>query len=829
MVGTNTSMNMKTIYKSVLFLAMALTAAGCAKDIKSVDDPQLKKISFVGVTDRSTRSALTTDYYVTWSSGDKISVFANGENKSFVASNLRDDNKTATFEGMAATADTYYAIYPYNESATISGSVITTELPADQMAVDGSFALGANLSTAASASDDVLSFRNAGAIVGLTINGEGISGIRLSSADDSKLMAGTVTIDVASGSPSMTVADGGSKYVHLVPGSGSTLESGKRYYFVVAPGEYNGLKLVFENSSRDATCTKTTSGTVTINRNGNKNLGTFTISDSDWSSNIYKDYVLNGKAEVDAFISNVTGEKVEVRNLTVKGHDVNDAVLSSLAAKISAVLGTLTFDGIGSENTSDWLNTNSFVSNVDCRGSIIFRNISNIVNPNGFVAYTAIEGDFIIENCPNFAVADWVTSLSSISEVKGDFILRGVNRLAGSVFNSLVKVGGDFEISGMTNVWSLKNGMQIRQIGGDLVLKDNPSLWSLHGFEKLIHVGGSVAITNNNPKLPISSGNVDGDDCLGLCLIKDLKDMGVFSSDAIFTLATGSENTSISIEDLPSCTPDRTSKSYVIMGEEELKAFVNGGGDEKETVYDLFITGSDITEGTLRDLEHRVGKIEGTLTFSEIGTSDSWLSTDQCLEFIDMQGSIEFHNVLAHINPNGMGSWVKIPGNVVIENCPQFPNDWDPFKSCKEVGGDIRIIGPMRGFNSRFFPVLSKIGGNFYVDGVSSFWDFADDSGDDLVEIGGDLTIVNCPDFTRDSKGFKGFQNVTKIGGSVLINVPVWIPENDYSSSKVGACLFNYLIEKGVVSREKVRIIGAGGELVLEGGTIGSCGGDFPS
>lgn len=828
MVGTNNLMNMKTIYKGISFLAIALAAFGCAKDIKNIDDSQLNKISFTGVTDASTRSALTSDYYVTWSSGDKISVFANGENKSFVASNLRDDNKTATFEGMAAAADTYYAIYPYNESATISGTVITTELPVDQTAVDGSFAEGANLSTAASASDDILTFRNAGAIVGLTVNGDGISGIRLSSADDTKLMAGTVTIDVSSSSPSMTVADGGSKYVRLVPAD-STLESGKKYYFVVVPGEYNGLKLVFENSSKDATCTKTTTGTVTINRNGNKNLGTFTISDSDWTANTYQDYVLNGKSEVDSLIATIGDEKIQVRNLTITGHDVNDAVLSSLAAKISAVLGTLTFDGIGSENTTDWLNTNQFISSVDCQGSIIFQNISNIVNPNGFSAYTTIGGDFIIDNCPNYAIADWVTSLSSISEVKGDFIIRGVNRLAGSVFNSLAKVGGDFELSGMTNVWSLKNGMQVRQIGGDLVLKDNSSLWSLHGFEKLIDVGGNVVITNNNPKLPISSGNVDGDDCIGLCLIKDLKDMGVFSSDAVFNLATGSENTSVSVDSLPSCTPDRTSKSYVIMGEEELKAFINGRGEEKETVYDLYITGSDITEGTLRDLELRVGKIEGTLTFSEIGTSDTWLSTDQCLEFIDMQGSIEFHDVPAHVNPNGMGSWTKIPGNVVIDNCPQFPNDWDPFTSCTEVGGDIRIIGPIKGFNSRFFPALSKIGGDFYVDGVSSFWDFSDDNGDDLTDIGGDLTIINCPDFTRDSKGFKGFQNLTRIGGSVLINVPVWIPENDYSSSKVGACLFNYLIEQGVVARENVKIIGAGGELDLEGGTIGSCGGDFPS
>lgn len=813
-----------------MYAASVLAVAGCAEELESPTAQRLVEKSFTASVDAggATKTALTSDYNVIWSNGDMISVFADGENRQFTSSNLRDDNRTATFEGMASAAETYYAIYPYNESASISGTEITTELPVDQTASAGSFAPAANISTAVSSSEDVLLFRNAGAIMGLTVEAEGVTGIRLMSGDGVKPMAGKVTVDVAGETPVMAVASDGSPYVRILPAEGASIESGKTYYFVVAPGTYEGLQIVFENAGLDATCTRTTSETVEVRRNGNFNLGTFTVGEEDWVVNTYADYELNGKSEVEAFIAGAGEEEMELRNLTVTGRDVDDAVLTALAEKISAVRGTMVMDGIGSEDPDGWINTNSFFSSVDCQGSIIFRNIVNVVNPNGFAGYTAIGGDFIVEDSPNFAVASWVEDLAGISEVSGNFILRGVNSLAGSVFGSLRKVGGDFEISDVTNVWSLKGGMQLEQVGGDLIIKDNTSLWSLHGFEKLIHVGGNVVVSGNNPKLPLTSQVVDGDDCIGLCLIRDLRDMGVFGPDAVFTLATGEDNAPVDIESIPSCNPDRTSKSYVIIGQEELKAFIEARGEQTETVYDLFITGQDIEEGTFRDLELRVGRIEGTLTLSEIGTEDSWLSTDQCLELIDMQGSIEFHNIPAHINPNGMGSWVKIPGNVVIDNCPQFPNDWDPFKSCVEIGGDLRITGPMKGFNTRFFPVLEKIGGDFYVEGVSNFWDFADDSGDDLKEIGGTLSIIDCPDFTRDSKGFKGFQNLTRLGG-VMINVPVWLPENDYSETKVGACLFNWLIDNGVVARENVTLIGAGGELQLEGGTIGSCGGPFPA
>lgn len=841
---------MKTMKKTIICAAAVIALAGCAKEMEMSPEQELTKMSFTGFVDGNvgTKTALTSDYNVIWTAGDQISVFADGSNNQFTASNIRAsegglEGAVATFEGMANVADVYYGIYPYNEDATMSGTVITTTLPTDQTAVAGSFAVGSNISVAKAAEEDVLQFRNAGAIVGLTVNGEGISAIRLQSGDAQKPMSGTVTVDATDDTPVMAVAQEGVNYVRIVaaqpsddnPDATGTLTSGETYYFVVAPGEYSGLQLVFENAGLDATYTTSTAEVVTVERNGNKNLGSFTVGEEDWIVNTYADYELNGKAEVDEFIATVPeGEKMELRNLTVTGHDVTTEVLGNLAQKVSAVRGTLILDGIGTENTGEWFDTNVFFSHVDCQGDIIFRNMQNIVNPNGFTAYTAIGGDFIIENCPNF-VLNWTTDLINITEIAGDLILSNVKNVCGPTFSGLRKVGGNVQLSEIANLRSLADRdvddkgypvMQLEQIGGDLIIQDNPNLNSLDGFESLIHIGGNVIISGNSEDLPEASGPVGEHDCIGLCLIKDLLNMGAISADATITLTTGEDDHTVDIETLQSCNPDITAKSYVIMGQEQLLEFLAAADSEnKETVYDLFITGDDLEEGSVRDIDNRVAAIEGTLTFSDISmANDAWLSTDQFIENINVTGGIVFQNVQANINPNGL-KMTSLTGDVVIDNCPNFPADWDPFTDLKEVGGDVRVIGPIKGFSARFFRALETVGGDFHIEGVDSFWDFTyGDTPGIIKSVGGDFTIIDCPAFTRDAKGFRGFDSIEHIGGNVTLrNTAVSFPRES-SDAVVGLCIFKHYMETGVISADAIVTVEDSGGIV-DMSTVASCTG----
>lgn len=814
---------MKTIDKILLCASSAFVLLSCAKEIEAPVENELVQKTFIGYADASlTKTSLASDYSVLWTAKDAVSVFAGDENKKFTVSNLQDGNKTATLEGLVSFAEQYYALYPYNENASMSGSVIKTVLPTVQKAVAGTFAQEANLSVAKTA-DDKLYFRNAGAIVGFSVEANGLTSVTLSSRTGELPISGDVEIDAAGDEPVMTVT-GTASAVKLE----GNFEAGQKYYFVVAPGTYKGLALTFENSSLEAACVKQHAADVEILRNSNKWLGNFVISDSDWVASEYRSYVINGKDEVDAFVAGKGSELETVINLTVTGRGVTSAELRGITERVGEIRGTLTLDGIGTENTGDWLDSQNFLERIDCKGSIVFRNIVNIINPNGFKnkPYTKINGDLIIENCPQFCT-DWGigTGLDVIKEVAGNLVLKGFNKMSGTTLNDLKIVGGNLEISGMSGVWSLKNGMQVERVGGDLVIQDNVSLWSLHGFEKLIHVGGNVVVFNNNPKMPRTNSIVDGDDCIGYCLIKDLKEMGAIRQDA--TIRLGKTGDEINVDDLQSCEPDKP-KSYVIAGQEALIAFIEGKGDAKEVVDNLYISGADISEGKFRDIDERVSAIIGTLTMESLGTSDSWISTDQVLENIDIQGSIIMRNIPAHINPNGLRP-AKLTGDVILEDCPQFPTDWEPFTTLTEVGGSIIVRGNMKGFGSKFFPVIEKIGGDFIMEDLKNgFWDFKSNT---LREIGGDLAITGCPYF----ENFLGFDKLTKLGGNVTIIKPAggsdWLPESDYGTNKVGLCIFKGYKMNGVMNPDAtIKAIGragAGNDWIYNVDNLTPCGPGF--
>lgn len=814
---------MKNIIRFAACAAIAALSVSCVKETDAEHVNGLCEKTFTGYADvLRTKTSLDSGYNVVWTEKDAVSVFADGGSKKFTVTNVRENGLVATLEGLVPYAESYCALYPYSESSRMSGDVVTAVLPTVQEAVAGTFAQKANISVAKTASDN-LYFRNAGAIVSFSVEAEGVTSVTLSSLAGDVRMSGEMNIDVSGELPVMSAAEASVPYVRLE----GTFEPGQKYYFVVAPGEYKGLSLTFENAAAEFFCTKTTEASVSVGRGSHKSLGNFEISAEDWQLPAYRNWTLNGKAEVDGFAASIAdGEKIVVLDLTVTGRDVTTAELTSLSMKISEIRGTLTLDGVGSEDESAWLDTNNLLLRSNCMGGIVLRNIKNIVNPNGFKDFRIVNGDLIIDNCPKLVVDDWIlgSGLDVIEEVSGDFVVRGLDKLHGYSLRGLKKVGGNFEISGVEGVWRLDGGLSVERIGGDLVLQDNKNLKSLHGFEHLMHIGGNVVIFGNGG-IPLSNEPVGGEDCIGYCLIKDLKDMGAIGPDASIRL--GSAGNEINVDDLQSCRPGEP-KSYVIIGMEALQAFLDGKGEEKETVNDLYVSGQDITEGAFRSIDDRVGTILGTLTMESLGSAGSWISTDQCLENIDIQGSIIMRDIPATINPNGLRP-VRLSGDVIIQNCPGFPVDWDPFTTLTEVGGSIKIIGPMKGFSAKFFPAIEKIGGDFIIENIeNAFWDFRSKT---LREIGRDLVITGCPYF----ENFLGFENLVRLGGNVTVIRPAghgdWLPESDYGTDKVGLCIFKGYKDSGVMEPDAVIIAigraGKGEDWVYDVDSLAPCGPGF--
>ena len=209
------------------------------------------KMEFKAGNDPVSRTVLVDgddENKVNWEANDTISLFDPNSNNIFTTS---DGGASVTFTGSAKDGQsTYYALYPYNAQATISGSIITTTLPAEQTAREGSFDKMLNPSVAKSGNDKILKFKNACAVVKFTLGSVPDSKNIVKAmfrGNNGEALVGPIQIDASLATPVATVqTDFAGTEVTL----NGEFTSGKTYYFVTAPAKLNqGLTLTFYDDS----------------------------------------------------------------------------------------------------------------------------------------------------------------------------------------------------------------------------------------------------------------------------------------------------------------------------------------------------------------------------------------------------------------------------------------------------------------------------------------------------------------------------------------------------------------------------------------------------
>lgn len=230
------------------FLVLGTTLLySCAKeevtsDTDSSSSVEKVKMEFKAGIDAMSRTVLTTNNFVEWEAGDAISLFDSNNNE-FTTST---GGASVTFTGLAQdNLETYYALYPYNEKATISDGEIITTLSAEQTALEGSFAKMLNPSVAKSGADKLLNFKNACAVVKFTLQYTGNNNITkvMFSGNGGEALAGTIHIDALSDNPSAAVE---TEFAETEVTLNGGFTSGSTYYFVTAPAVLSrGLTITF--------------------------------------------------------------------------------------------------------------------------------------------------------------------------------------------------------------------------------------------------------------------------------------------------------------------------------------------------------------------------------------------------------------------------------------------------------------------------------------------------------------------------------------------------------------------------------------------------------
>ena len=268
---------------------LAALLCACSPDIPDsiAASSNLVPMTFTASGEATTRTSLSPKYGILWSTSDAVTLFAGAgtAGNEFKVASIEDGGAVATFTGLspASSVGYYYALYPASKSARLEDSYgnISTEIPTVQTGVENSFAAGANVSVArvdanADEANDILHFKNAGALLSFLIPGNYITRVRIESVDKDVCMTGPATISYNGGNPVVTPGAGARNYVDVLVPEGTW---GKRYYAVVYPGNYSGFRVSFITSV-DYYNRYTSSKPLALKRNDNIRL-----IEKDWVNN----------------------------------------------------------------------------------------------------------------------------------------------------------------------------------------------------------------------------------------------------------------------------------------------------------------------------------------------------------------------------------------------------------------------------------------------------------------------------------------------------------------------------------------------------------------
>ena len=281
-------MKMKKYIQSMMAFAAIVSFASCSSEDNNTtieNESATKVMTFTATQEgdeQSTRAAISTSdsKVINWESDDKISIFDGTKNNQFTLKNGAG-TKSATFQGVAASAETYTAVYPYQSEATLSGtSVEKVTLKATQNATANSFDKEAALMIAEGGDGNTLNFKNVVGYVKVkpTFN---CTRIDLKAFDNSAVLAGTGTVSYNGGEPKLDLSNAETKY-YAITLTGD-IKADNYYYIAVPPVTLKaGWTIEFTAKDNGKLYSRKGTNPITFTRNKVTDLGEFATTGDYW-------------------------------------------------------------------------------------------------------------------------------------------------------------------------------------------------------------------------------------------------------------------------------------------------------------------------------------------------------------------------------------------------------------------------------------------------------------------------------------------------------------------------------------------------------------------
>ena len=491
---------MKNNITRSLFAACAILAAiSCANEINEPiqnpsapeQTPGASDLVFTAANEGVviTKTSLSSNLIPEWVSGDAIGITSETDNNVECKLISAEEGK---FSGEHVTGQApYYAVYPYDENNTFSGSTLTASVPSVQTVAAGQrVAPGALVAVCESASTE-LSFMNCVSLMQVNIPRNDIKQVTIESTKEDEYLCGRFTIDLSAEILAPEVVEGVTS-VTLVP-AGDALEAGT-YYIAVLPTTISGVKITFTNT-KDESVSVTKEASTTLARSNGVNFGTFFVYEINTPEDLYSWAKSEGKytawdvvnLNADLDMSKFAAEYIEAVNFegTFNG---NNKTISGLTTPLFANLyGSVNNLTLNSNITYKGRTTNmpghnqvvgmlahiayntkhadAKISNVTTKGSIT-------VEMGEFDKYFGVAGlvgscnGITVENCENQAAVE----VKSLSVIAGEDVENPAanNRILAGGITAQAK-GNTTELNNCKNSGSVKIGSDVSTISQSIV------------------------------------------------------------------------------------------------------------------------------------------------------------------------------------------------------------------------------------------------------------------------------------------------------------------------------------------------------------------------
>ena len=218
---------------------------------------------------------------VAWDASDVIGIYPD-EGAAYpyatTEDSIKEEGKTAQFDGEKFEADKVYAVYPYAEDVILVGNEIELILPYKHVADKaGAPSTATNLRVAAS-TDKTLNFYNVLGYIKVNVTDSDVKEVVIRSLNAQNSLAGKATVVINdNAAPEVTVLDG-VPHVILVPAEGQeTIAPGVYYIPAVPAAMAEGVSVRFKT---DGYMYVQDMPAVTLDRTGIADLGTLSAGGS---------------------------------------------------------------------------------------------------------------------------------------------------------------------------------------------------------------------------------------------------------------------------------------------------------------------------------------------------------------------------------------------------------------------------------------------------------------------------------------------------------------------------------------------------------------------